>query len=166
MIYRLFSRLFGCDCCCTTCTITNQNTDCRDCDSGSCGEGESHSCTPSGCPCCQYDLCGCDIRYLNWVKINTCECELENSRALAENGYDEWRLDPVSVSARFLNSSCVPCNFRGKPAFLRCLRSSCGKTYVLLGISCVGNVALELDCTPICNGKKFYTVCRAAYICC
>ena len=105
------------------------------------------------------------MRRLGFISFNVCECEIDNAMALVENGFDEYRLDPTSVAARALNSPSVPCAFRGKPAYLKCCKTLSGKTYVVLGISCVGDAIFELVCTETDCGKKIYTVCRAAFIC-
>lgn len=119
-----------------------------------------NSCDRSAC-----SLGGYNIKCLSWANADSCPCELEEKLRVAEDGFCDENLDPVTVSARFLNSACVPCDFRGKPSYLKCQSCIGCKTYVLLGVSCVGDVAFELGCTPLCNGKTFYTVCRVAYIC-
>ncbi len=117
---------------------------------------------PSGQVCL---VGGYDISRLNFMSANVCECEINNAVSLVESGFDEYRLDPAAVAAKFLNSPSVPCAFRGKPAYLKCLKTLSCKTYVVLGISCVGDAVFELDCRDTSCGKKIYTVSRAAFIC-
>lgn len=119
------------------------------------------------CPCDSscHSLGGYNVNCLSWATVNFCPCELDEKIRVAEEGFCDESLDPVTVAARFLNSACVPCDFRGKPAYLKCKKCVDGKTYVLLGVSCAGDVAFELDCKPLCNGNSFYTVCRVAFIC-
>lgn len=118
-----------------------------------------------GCPhrCCTvggYDLCS-----LHFTNVGSCECETLASRMLAQDGFDETILDPVSVAARFLNTSSVPCDFRGKPAYLKCRKCISGRTFVVLGVSCVGDAVFELASDELSCGKEIYTVCRVAFIC-
>lgn len=120
----------------------------------------SHTCTYNPCTVGGYDL-----RCLQFTNADICECEIRNAEKLISQGFDEYRLDPVSVAAKFLNSSAVPCSFRGKPAYLKCKKTVSQKTYVVLGVSCVGDAVIELVCREASCGKKFYTVCRVAYIC-
>ena len=117
------------------------------------------------CCCQQCVLGGYDLKRLCWANAGICKCELNEQMRLTEEGFEEWRTDAVSVSARFMNTSEVPCDFRGKPIYLKCQKCFCSKVYVLLGVSCVGDVMLELDCTTLKCGKSFYSVCRVAYIC-
>lgn len=161
MIQRLLYRLFGvCPVCCQKNTYCQSNS-CPSCSQS--GENVSCLCRNAGCSPC--DLDGYDIRKLCWVNVPICDCELDDISELLQNGFEEWRLDPVSVCAKFLSSSAVPCEFKGKPAFLKCKKCISGKTYVLFGVSCVGEVAFELDSKNFCSGKKIYTVCRVSYIC-
>lgn len=165
MIYQSLSQrlsqLFGSNrysaCCYESCS--------SDSDCPACGEGSGYSCLcRCSNPCCPCDLDGYNVKKLCWTKIVTCSCDREQASALTENGFDDSRGDPVAVSAEFLNNSCVPCAFRGKPAYLKCKRCIGDKTYVLLGISCVGDIAFELDKTTTCSGSCIYTVCRIAPI--
>ena len=116
-------------------------------------------------PCGECAVGGYDIRQLNFMNVGVCDCEIRNAVSLVENGFDEYRLDPTAVAAKFLSSPSVPCDFRGKPAYLKCRKSILCKTYVVLGISCVGDAVFELSCTETDCGKKIYTVCKAAFIC-
>ena len=114
-------------------------------------------------PCCRVG--GYDICRLHFTSVSVCECEWEAARTLVENGFDEYRLDPVATAARYLSSPAVPCDFRGKPAYLKCMRCISGKTYVVLGVSCVGDAVFELVSETLPCNKDIYTVCRVAFIC-
>ncbi len=153
--YYLTTREDGCVVCETSdCEI--RDVPCE------CGTGSGMSCLPDTCP----DMLGCcKINCIKWT--NVCQmscCERSEMVRLAENGYETWHTCPVDTAARFLNSSCIPCEFRGKPAYLKDKKEYCSKFYVLLGISCVGDIALELECIPSCN-TTVYTVSRYAVIC-
>ncbi len=135
-----------------------------DTDDKECGtDAKTTSCLINDCPS---DTLGCcRINSIKWTCASpVCECETEEALHLVENGYETWRSCPVQVAARFLNRSEIPCAFRGKPAYLKDITEYCSKRYVLLGVSCVGDIAFEL--TPVsCGDTEIFTVCRFAVIC-
>lgn len=133
---------------------------CPNSSQGGCGEKNRVSCmsgcSSSSCPC---DLGGYDICKLNWVKVCSCECSCSN------HSYDRTSTSPTQVSASFLNSPCVPCDFRARPTYLKCEKCIGSKYYVLLGVSCVGDVAFELDSHTTCENETVYHICRVSFIC-
>ncbi len=142
---------------CTDSACTSNNS----CNSD-CGNTRTETCrcnTPS-------DMLGCcKIENIKWTCVcPESECQMTQAVSLAEEGFDSYRTCPVRTAARFLSSACVPCEFRGKPAYLKDEKVYCSKHYVLLGVSCVGDIAVELDCLP-CSSVPVYTVCRYAVIC-
>ena len=133
---------------------------CNDCASG-CGNTHTEICRPAT-PC---DMLGClKINQINWTVVcPESECQIREATTLACKGFDTTRTCPVKSATRILSSSAVPCEFRGKPAYLKDEKEYCGKRYVLLGISCVGDIAVEL--APIsCQCGYIYTICRFAVI--
>ena len=149
----------GCECC-----FSGSDTGCSDnSDCGECGDTSTTSCVvKKSCS----SLLGCSrIESIKWTNVCAMsECEKEEALRLSESGFETWRTCPVQVAAQFLSSPCIPCEFRGKPAYLKDVVEYCSKHYVLLGVSCVGDIAFELD-SVFCGSTKIYTVCRFAAFC-
>lgn len=81
-----------------------------------------------------------------------CPCRLQELQDLADNGYETWRLDPVSVAARFMQNCFIDECFRGYPAYLAGKCRTCDKMYVVLGVGCAGKMIFEL-CQPVKQGE-------------
>lgn len=81
-----------------------------------------------------------------------CPCRLQELQDLADNGYEAWRLDPVAVSARFMQNCFIDPCFRGYPSYLAGKCRCCDKTYVVLGVGCAGKMIFEL-CQPVKQGE-------------
>ncbi len=153
-------------CCNCSCTGTSQNfTNTSNCTGCSCnGNATTSSCITSSCP----GMLGCySIQNLNWTSVcDMSECEKNEAFSLIQNGFNTFRSCPVKTAANFLSSAPLPCEFRGKPAYLKAVSEDCDKHYVLLGISCVGEIAFELEkvsCSSTC--ASLWQVCKIAVIC-
>lgn len=142
-----------------TCTSTSGCSEC------SCNNNSTiSSCITSSCP----GMLGCyRIQNLNWNSVcDMSECEISQTLSLVQNGFNSHRSCPVKTAADFLSSACLPCEFQGKPAYLKAVSEACDKYYVLLGISCVGEVAFELEKVTCPNScATLWQVCKIAIIC-
>lgn len=120
--------------------------------------------TPCDCPdtdpcltgatvtsCNQNDVNLCGIRWENAPQV--CDCQLCEAQSSVDAGFEQWRLDPVSVATRFMNNCFIDDCFRGYPTYLAGKCSCCDKTYVVLGVSCAGKMIFEL-CQPVNQGSK------------
>ena len=81
-----------------------------------------------------------------------CSCQLMELQSLADNGYETWRLDPVAVAARFMQSCFIDECYRGQPAHLVGTCETCDKFYVVLGVGPCRRMIFEL-CQPVKRGE-------------
>ena len=155
----------GCNNCCTTACPSANCTNSPDCYECSCNSNPTtSSCITASCP----GMLGCyRIQSLNWNNVcDLSECEINENLSLVQNGFESHRSCPVKTAANFLSTAPLPCAFQGKPAYLKAVSETCDKYYVLLGISCVGEVAFELEKVSCpCSCASVWQVCKIAVIC-
>lgn len=124
------------------CGCENKCHHCHECDEGC--ETSVTSCTQT-----QVDLSG-----INWkdAPMEMCCCQLNETQALVDSGFESWRLDPVSVASRYMQNCFIDDCFRGYPNYLAGKCSCNGKVYVVLGVTCSGRMIFEL-CQPVKSGE-------------
>lgn len=135
---------------CNTIQPRNSGYNCNTChDNPPCGCENGGSAVVTRCNEGNVDLCG--VRFKNSPE-EFCPCRLQDLQDLADNGYEAWRLDPVSVAARFMQNCFIDECFRGYPSYLAGKCRTCDKTYVVLGVGCAGKMIFEL-CQPVKQGE-------------
>ncbi len=107
------------------------------------------SCITTRCNEGNVDLCGVKFKK---SPEEYCPCKLQELQDLADNGYESWRLDPVAVSARFMQNCFIDECFRGYPSYHVASCRCCDKAYVVLGVGCAGKMIFEL-CQPVKQGN-------------
>ena len=146
----------SCSCSCTNnnyCNTVRSNH--NPCNSYSCPDDTPVGCENGGsamitrCGESSVDLAG--VRFKNSPE-EFCPCQLQEIQDLVDNGYETWRLDPVAVSARFMQNCFIDDCFRGLPSYLAGKCRCCDKTYVVLGVGCAGKMIFEL-CQPVKQGE-------------
>lgn len=141
-----FNTSNGCD------TVRPQNSGCN---CNTCHDDCRRGCENGGSPVVKscgdsnVDICG--VRFKNSPE-EYCPCKLQELQDLVDNGYETWRLDPVSVAARFMQNCFIDQSFRGYPAYLAGKCRTCDKVYVVLGVGCAGKMIFEL-CQPVKQGE-------------
>ncbi len=130
-------------CCCALPTPCQCENKCHHLD---CTEGCETSMT--SCAHNEVDLSG--IYWKNAPDV-MCDCQLSETQALVDSGFESWRLDPVSVASRYMQNCFIDDCFRGYPNYLAGKCCCNGKVYVVLGVSCAGRMIFEL-CQPVKSG--------------
>ncbi len=119
-------------------------------DTNMCTHGQQ--CMPSVNSCLQMSVDLCGVKFKNSPE-DICCCRLWELQSLTDNGYETWRRDPAAVSARFMQSCFIDPCFRGCPPYFAGECKSCDKTYIVLGVGCVGKMIFEL-CQPAKIGSE------------
>lgn len=115
-------------------------------------------------PCGQKDVCLCGIRWKTPPCL-TPDCQLCEAQSLVDSGFENWRTDPVAVATRFMQNCFIDECFRGYPTYLAGKCRCSDKAYVVLGVTCQGQMIFEL-CQPVKDGEGgIWEVTRYAEYC-
>ena len=92
-------------------------------------------------------MLGCrHVSSYRWMGVcGLSDCEREETRGLLAGGFESFRRDPVRVASEALRSTAMPAEWRCAPAYLEARAAYCGRFFVLLGSTLLGNVAFELE---------------------
>lgn len=155
--FKAFNQNNSQICCCSS------DMPCQ-CDNNDRNDDSDEGCETSVVSCTQNDVCLSGIRWTN-APDEMCECQLSETQALVDSGFESWRLDPVSVASRYMQNCFIDDCFRGFPNYLAGKCTCNGKVYVVLGVTCAGRMIFEL-CQPVKSGEcGIWKVTRYARYC-